>query len=37
MSAAGVAPAIREACPRDMGRTLLNFSLTSVESPWTDW
>ena len=35
--AAGVTPAIREACPKDTGLTLVSFSLTSVESPCTAW
>jgi hypothetical protein len=33
--AAGVIPSMREACPKDAGRTAPSFSLSSLERPWT--
>ena len=35
--AAGVIPEMREACPREAGRTADSFSLSSLERPWTPW
>ena len=35
--AAGVTPDIRDACPRETGRTCFNFCLTSEPRPITAW